>query len=458
MRYGNVSRDFRVTMAVLILAISTSCTAQSFEGSSDCSSAKPHPKLSKSAIAAWQLHYPLVAAEENVALLCMEAMESYQNPFRSFALVDVQFAPRAINSESTEFRALRRQHDFARLLHGELPISGAEPLDAELQTWLREFIRLNEETLHRFDRIAFNEGFRFPIDYHSMDEPTPCRLADLEDLVELLCGDALNAALNGNTSRSVGRLEDASRLVGALAAIPGVYTQFRRWRQVTTILHVLQQVASQVPSDPTQWQRLSQTVNHLDEDAAMRSLMEGFRWRLERPLTAFDMEMPAIAIGRVVVDGRTEQQIQKHAARLVAEREEVLADIEIYVALLNVSATSLAAKATSRMESTAVESRGVAVSVLHGMKCLALIRVTLVGLAAMEYKAQHNMFPDKLEMLAPQFLSADLLVDPLSGNRLGWQVTESGAVVYSVGETKDNEYAKLEKPHAISSIMFHIPR
>lgn len=60
-------------------------------------------------------------------------------------------------------------------------------------------------------------------------------------------------------------------------------------------------------------------------------------------------------------------------------------------------------------------------------------RLAVVAIALKRYELQHQQFPPSLDALVPDFI-AQLPLDPMSGQPLGYRTNQTGYVLYSVGE------------------------
>ncbi|MHB1421598.1 MAG: hypothetical protein ACYC3I_00095 [Gemmataceae bacterium] len=74
------------------------------------------------------------------------------------------------------------------------------------------------------------------------------------------------------------------------------------------------------------------------------------------------------------------------------------------------------------------------------------IRCTIVALAAERYRQKHKKWPDSLDKLCPQFLSA-VPLDPFDGKPLLSRCVENGIVIYSVGSDGVDNNGKLDREH-----------
>ncbi len=63
----------------------------------------------------------------------------------------------------------------------------------------------------------------------------------------------------------------------------------------------------------------------------------------------------------------------------------------------------------------------------------ALLRCTIVALAAERYRREKKSWPDKLDQLCPQYLAA-VPLDPYDGKPLRYRHVKDGVVIYSVGQ------------------------
>ncbi len=84
-------------------------------------------------------------------------------------------------------------------------------------------------------------------------------------------------------------------------------------------------------------------------------------------------------------------------------------------------------------------------------------RLACVGLAMCQYRAKNGRFPEKLEDLRPDFLSA-LPVDPFDDKPLKLRHAEDRVIVYSVGpDMKDDGGAAFDESNKTGDILFELP-
>jgi hypothetical protein len=69
-----------------------------------------------------------------------------------------------------------------------------------------------------------------------------------------------------------------------------------------------------------------------------------------------------------------------------------------------------------------------------------------VALAAEHYRQTHKHWPDSLNQLCPQFLSA-VPLDPFDGAPLRYRRVEDGVVIYSVGNDGIDDSGHLDPEH-----------
>jgi hypothetical protein len=75
----------------------------------------------------------------------------------------------------------------------------------------------------------------------------------------------------------------------------------------------------------------------------------------------------------------------------------------------------------------------------------AHLRCALVALAAERYRRQHAAWPRSLADLAPHYLKA-VPLDPFDGKPLRYRRTDTGAVVYSIGEDAHDDGGDFNRP------------
>lgn len=79
----------------------------------------------------------------------------------------------------------------------------------------------------------------------------------------------------------------------------------------------------------------------------------------------------------------------------------------------------------------------------------ALLRCTIVALAAESYRRDKKAWPDKIDQLCPQFLAA-VPLDPYDGKPLRYRRVKDGVVIYSVGTDAADNGGHLDREHLTS--------
>ncbi len=64
----------------------------------------------------------------------------------------------------------------------------------------------------------------------------------------------------------------------------------------------------------------------------------------------------------------------------------------------------------------------------------AVVRATRAALAAERYRLKHEAWPGTIDLVSPEFVPADAIVDPFSGKPLVYRRDADGIRIYSVGE------------------------
>ncbi len=77
----------------------------------------------------------------------------------------------------------------------------------------------------------------------------------------------------------------------------------------------------------------------------------------------------------------------------------------------------------------------------------ALIRCTITALAAERYRQTHKKWPDSLDKLCPQFLTA-VPLDPMDGEPLRYRRIEDGVIIYSISTDRADNSGHLDREHS----------
>jgi hypothetical protein len=79
----------------------------------------------------------------------------------------------------------------------------------------------------------------------------------------------------------------------------------------------------------------------------------------------------------------------------------------------------------------------------------AMLRCTIVALAAERYRREKKTWPDKIDQLCPQFLAA-VPLDPFDGKPLRYRRVRDGVVIYSAGHDVVDNGGNLDREHLSS--------
>jgi hypothetical protein len=79
----------------------------------------------------------------------------------------------------------------------------------------------------------------------------------------------------------------------------------------------------------------------------------------------------------------------------------------------------------------------------------AYLRCMIVALAAERYRQEKKTWPDNIDQLCPQFLTA-VPLDPFDGKPLRYRRVQDGVIIYSVGEDVTDNGGNFDRDHPIS--------
>jgi DNA-binding GntR family transcriptional regulator len=95
-------------------------------------------------------------------------------------------------------------------------------------------------------------------------------------------------------------------------------------------------------------------------------------------------------------------------------------------------------------------------SLVAQVRLAARVRLVQTALAIERFRLRNGDIPENLEALTPDYIAADVLEDPFTGESLLYSIEEDHYVVYSVAEPRLNERYVNEGGTAPSAISFSI--
>lgn len=325
----------------------------------------------------------------------------------------------------------------------ELPIVGRQRDGPRGTPWPPEW--LDEAELYLTEReevyelLSTASGMgpaRFDVDYGSYLLGTP-HLSEIRNASNLL-------SLRAEWGMRADRLDDAVStlvvlwgLTDALAEEPLLISQFARMSSIATAIDVTESLLFSVEDlNPAQVRRLRDAADGVEVIPSLKLGLMGDRVTMEEVFR----QVREGTYGAQRLEERLAERVRRATGMFQRDRATMLRAIREQLERLR------AAQRGERDESVEVAPLPVYAwtshmgkqsweSALRGEQLLTT-RLALVrtGLAVAQHVAEHGEYPETLEALVPEYLDAvpeDLFSE---GDPILYRVTETGAIVYSVGQ------------------------
>lgn len=369
--------------------------------------------------------YPAVPDEENAALVYEEA----------FALME----------------AAGPEYDFY------LELGDARNLDKRLQAYpadlkarARKYIETRAPVLVKLEEASKLEQARYSVDYREADKPYPNRWTNTREGARVLILAAELALLNGDTAQATDRFVQLMALSRSVGCDPNLVTQMNRGAVDEMALDALERALSSAEFNAQQLQALDTAwANAHQPDAIMRSMAGARCWEtamtdalcrgeayardsfVSKYMPFWLRVMPRWA---VTTWGNYKQLelYRRYEGRIHGSNPDWLA--------LHANAPTIAQKKAARYTDPAFF---VATLTQPFVRDEATFRLARTLLAVEQYRVDYGALPESLEDCVPDYVPAEVVVDPYNGKTLGYLKNDHGGYkVYTVFEDVKDDGGK----------------
>ncbi|MBP8302642.1 MAG: hypothetical protein KBE04_00785 [Phycisphaerae bacterium] len=322
-----------------------------------------------------------------------------------------------------------------------------EPLDPNEQGELDRLLQSPclEQALGILEEGSRRPQCRFDLDYDKGLGIQFGHASGLHNITSILCAKADGEASRGDGARAWQTLETTLRLAEALRSEPFLLSQAVRMSHIRKALATLQRLCQESPPGPQQIAACNNLLKTLDDEGPYIAALDGERllfgewvFRLRRSdlrsLSEALREEESWESWSLWLGWPCKPLLQVDHATYLRAMHTHMQTVQgpyTYAGMARVGQAIDGLPWYARATKSIIPSMVIAVRHLESK---ALVRVTLVGLAALSYRQAHTVFPEDIDALGLQDL-----VDPFSGQSPVYRPEGEGFIVYSVGpDQKDN--------------------
>lgn len=359
----------------------------------------------------------------------------------------------------------------------EMPLP-AEPLEEEMLQRIRDYLALYAEPLRLVHEGGKLSKSRYPIDMRQTQATLLPHLARLRQLTRLKALEALYAAESGNEADAVRAIQDAIALARSVRREPTLISQLVRISCTDIAARVVEQVLNRVAVSDSNLRKLLAEFGSLEDGEDMLAGLFGERWMWTIPISIVREDVREMVIddkarkiwgenpseyARLTISSgdvrlpdttgieATEEEMKAKEVELRAEQGELikfqLENCDTAIALAKLPLTEMYQSVIALQEERSYDvdrGKGPDVparerSLIAQARIIAKLRVTLIALAIERYRLRNGNIPDNLEPLVPEYIAAEILEDPFTGESLRYEIEEDHHVVYSVADAIFNE-------------------
>ncbi len=312
--------------------------------------------------------------------------------------------------------------------------------DAEGEELFRALCQRSEvqEALKLVEKGSHKRGCRHDLDYSKGAELLLPHVGEYRNLSRILCARARIRAADGEVQGAWQDLETSLRFANALQREPILISQLVRVAQLNCATDTIRFVAGLGLPDEPQYRTIAELLTQFEDPSLYALAIDGERvgfgeWGFNLAVSDVMKAIDGSSVKGVtrmvmfafykpvhahdhaaylkVMHAYARDVEAPYASDLGVTAEEELENIPAYCLLTRLCAPALGS----------IKGRLVSMS--------ATARVTRAGLAAMRAAAEGGSDPESLDAL-----NVPDLVDPFNGKPLQYRKTDSGFVVYSIGE------------------------
>jgi hypothetical protein len=427
--------------------------------------------VSDAALAEVLAIYPFVPVNENAAEYYLRAMEA---------------------------KAVFEDYDVEESLpyFGETELTlPAEPLSEASVQQIRAYLAYNAESLRLIHEGGKFSRCRFPIDMRLTHAILMPHVAQLRRLAKQKALEAVYVAETGNGIGAVDSLLDGIALSSSFRRETFLYSQLVRIGCSEIIVSAAEQVLNRATVSEGNLQKLQHAFASLENEEDIVAGIMGDRWMMTIPIVISEEELRENVIYEKAVEREgpkppnvstcgfgidlpdttgieaTDEEVKalglkrrKENADAVkqelAEWDFILSLGQLPVSEMYLSVTKLPDAELDHlmtiedMRKKQLQSR--LKSLVAQVRLAARVRLVQTALAIERFRLRNGDIPENLEALTPDYIAADVLEDPFTGESLLYSIEEDHYVVYSVAEPRLNERYVNEGGTAPSAISFSI--
>jgi hypothetical protein len=326
-----------------------------------------------------------------------------------------------------------------------------EPLPAEMQQHVAEYLSDNAEALRLLHQAAAMKSCRYPADLSLGIASLLPHLNLIRQAARLLSLEAIQDTEQQRPQAAVESVVASLGVARSLNQEPILITQLVRIACQGISLDSLERILSRMPLTDEQLTKLAAALEESGKRQAMTRAFVG-----ERCCWAGFFE--GARRGKVPLEeiGSPESQwlsvrpvsaLYRASGLLELDEKSCLDFMERYVKATelpppeNLAAASVVADETNQVPRWCVISRMLLPALDRALgkvvRCDAKIRDALTAIAVERYRLANGKLPDRLSDLAPTFLPA-VPTDPFDGKPLRYKPLAKGYVVYSVGDDRQD--------------------
>lgn len=443
---------------------------------------KPHARMGCLKIIGWGLLilallvvFGLFWNRTKMASKLQQALAELDRTDPGWRLEDIEAARAEIPEEENSARvvvAAARQMpqrwpsaDFSD--GGFLNLPSNEKLSSEDYLRLTKEIRSVQPTLMTASKLADLPRGRHRI--HFERNPIMTLLPDQQEtrrIVSLLVYEAMRQDQRGDSKKALTTCRAALNAARSLGDEPIFISQLIRTAGVVAACQAVERTLGQGEPPPEEMSALQKVLEDEDAFAGLRIAVRGERGALNQVFEG--IERGEISLHELEHDFNKGSRSDAMKDTLISLwRMDTREDHALFLSLMNKHVENsqlplherVAADKTLDQE---IRAR-VVPSVVPGPPLItrwllpaiskigeaerrkhAIVRCTVVALAAERYRCEKKAWSDKIDQLCPQFLAA-VPLDPFDGKPLRYRRVKDGVIIYSVGQDGVDNGGKLDR-------------
>jgi hypothetical protein len=370
-------------------------------------------------------------------------------------------AARPLKAQASGIRDLldRLQTLSRRSIDGDMDQEDLDEFKGYLaQDMVKASLKLFEQGLQR-PKCRFNRDYDqgLLVDLHEARE--------MRSLLHIRRAKNRLEAENGEPDGSWDRVFLQFRLADVLRSDPVFWSQITRYSMARTGCSFIQGLCSTDPPDAQAYQRLQQILMGLDDDAPLLRALDGERllkgeWLFNLPMDKLyeALQRDKLFGGGPSVFSRILFSYVKFKPRLVADHAAYLEAMHMGTQILRAPYDPNADQGYRDLAGKSLLTSQMRPMAGYGKRwhcgIAAHARITRAGLAVLQHRQTHGVYPASLDILGLKGLT-----DPFSQKPLIYLVQGENFSIYSVGENRqDNQGKPRQRKHKeYDDIAWHFP-